>query len=234
MDKTKSSFRAIKSFVKDTSSIFGDDFHELKLYNHLLEKTDESKHTSIISKHIKIFGDFCLNHRKALLEKNIFLLQNEKISYSSKTFIDIGAILKVADDDTRITIWKHLLTISAFLDPTAKAKEILKNDISNESNLITDIINKVEANIDINENTNPLEAVSSLMNSNVFGDLISGMNSKLQDGSIDLSKLLGTVEQLCSNMDGESGTDGKNLFSMLKTLVPPVSPQLPIQSIEDK
>jgi len=46
------------------------------------------------------------------------------------------------------------------------------------------------------------------------------MNSKLQDGSIDLSKLLGTVEQLCSNMEGGDGTDGKNLFSMLKTLVP--------------
>jgi hypothetical protein len=220
MNNTKTSFRAIKSFVKDAASIFGDDFHELKLYNHLLEKTNDEKHSVAISKHLDVFSDFCIKQRKALLEKNIFYLENVKITYSPKIFIDIGAIIKSTDDDTRNAIWKHLLTISALLDPAAKAKEILKNDVSNESNLITDIINKVEANIEINENTNPLDAVSTLMNSNVFGDLISGMNSKLQDGSIDLSKLLGTVEQLCSNMEGGDGTDGKNLFSMLKTLVP--------------
>ena len=228
---TKTSFRAIKSFVKDITSIFGDDFHELKLYNHLLEKTNDEKHKKAISKHLDIFRDFCIKKRKALIEKNIFYFEeNSKISYSPKIFIDIGAIIKAADDDdTRNSIWKHLLTISALVDPASKAKEILKNDASIESNLITDIINKVEANIDINENTNPLEAVSSLMNSNVFGDLISGMNSKLQDGSIDLSKLLGTVENLCSTIEGEGGSDGKNLFSMLKTLVPNQS-----QNIEDK
>jgi hypothetical protein len=222
----KTSFRAIKSFVKDASSIYGEDFHELKLYNHILERTDDEKHKVATDKHLKVFCDFCIDQRSALLEKNIIKLEKVKIYYSTKIYIDIGGIIKVADDDTRNAIWKHLLTISALLDPAAKAKEILKNDVSNESNLIADIIKKVESNIDISEKANPLEAVSSLMDSDVFGDLIAGMNSKLQDGSIDLSKLLGTVEKLCSKIEGDDGgSDGKNLFSMLKNFIPVETPR---------
>ena len=38
------------------------------------------------------------------------------------------------------------------------------------------------------------------MKSGVFNDLISGMNDGIQDGSLDLGKLMGTVQKMCSSL----------------------------------
>ena len=51
------------------------------------------------------------------------------------------------------------------------------------------------------------------------------MNNKLQDGSIDLSKLMGTVESLCSNIKGGEpggGGGGADIFKMIQKIVPMV------------
>jgi hypothetical protein len=52
--------------------------------------------------------------------------------------------------------------------------------------------------------------------------LMMGMNSKLQDGSIDLGKLMGTVESLCSNIKGADGSSGggSEIFKIIKQIVP--------------
>ena len=77
-------------------------------------------------------------------------------------------------------------------------------------------------------NTNPMEAVATIMNSGVFNDLMMGMNTKLQDGSIDLSKLMGTVETLCAGIkigDGAAGGNGgAEIFKMIQKIVPVVPP----------
>jgi hypothetical protein len=156
---------------------------------------------------------------------------------ANKVFIDVKGILETADNDTRKVIWLHLLKLLAFIDPTTKAREILKENASNESNLISEIMTKVEANVDL-KSTNPLEAVTSIMNSGIFNDLMMGMNSKLQDGSIDLGKLMGTVENLCSNLKGDvgggggGGPDGADIFKMIQKVVAPQI-QLPTSSAEN-
>jgi hypothetical protein len=87
------------------------------------------------------------------------------------------------------------------VDPSSKAKEILKNSKdSKEADFLSNILNKVETNV--NPSANPMEAVSSIMSSGVFTDLISGMNDGIQDGSLDLGKLMGTVQQMCSSFGG--------------------------------
>ena len=98
---------------------------------------------------------------------------------------------------------------------------------SNESDFLENIINKVESNINPNS-SNPLEAVSSLMSSGLFNDLVSGMNTKLQDGSLDLGKLVGTVEKMCSTLiPPQVGSNGEeqplNLAGLMSSIGPILS-----------
>jgi len=223
-------FKAISTFTNDLSEIFGTDYHSLKLYQRLLDKTTIT-HEKAISKHIDAFKHFCISNRDAILNKNLSKLNNDKIEYSSRVYIDIVSIMKKADTETVNVIWKHLLNISAFVDPAGKAKEILKKnsvDSSNESDFLENIINKVESNINPNS-SNPLEAVSTLMSSGVFNDLVSGMNTKLQDGSLDLGKLVGTVEKMCSTLiPPQAGNNGEqasplNLAGLMSSIGPILS-----------
>jgi len=196
------------------------------LYQRLINKTTVN-HEKTIEKHILAFRKFCVNNRDLILSKNISKLSSveSKIEYSDKVFIDFESIFKSADKDTTMVIFDHLLTISALVDPTSKAKEILKNDEkSKEADFLSTMIEKVEENVDINS-SNPMEVVNSIMSSGVFNDLLSNMNNSLQDGSRDLGKLVGTVEKLCSNMapkgvdgGGGGGANNINLMQMLGSL----------------
>jgi hypothetical protein len=224
----QSTFKTIKTFIMDLAEIFSATHHELKLYERLIEKTT-LKHEIAIRKHIESFKVFCVANRKSIIERSHTMLTGN-IVYSEKVFINIKSILENADADTRKVIWLHILKICAYVDPSTKAREILKENASNESNLISEIMTKVEETVDLNT-ANPMEAVTTIMNSGIFNDLMMGMNSKLQDGSIDLSKLMGTVESLCSNIKGgdggggAGGLGGGEIFKMIQQIVPIASPQ---------
>ena len=149
-----------------------------------------------------------------ILNKDITKLSvtESKIEYSDKVYIDFNSIFKSADKDTKNVIMDYLLTISAFVDPTGKAKDILKKDEkSKEADFLSSMIEKVEENVNV-DTTNPLEAVTSIMNSGIFTELLSNMNNGIQDGSLDLGKLVGTVEKLCNTMapKDKSGGEGSN------------------------
>jgi hypothetical protein len=216
-------FKTITDFVNELSEHFGDKMHELKLYQRLLEKTKISQ-DKFIDKHITLFRNFCFSNREMIINKDHKKLSTEEsvITYSEKVFINFKTLFGTADKDSRKVIIDHLLAISALVDPTAKAKDILKNsgDSSKESDFLTDIIEKVEENVNLKSN-NPLEAVSSLISSGVFTDLLSDMNNGLQDGSLNLGKLVGTVEKLCSSMGppgASGGLDGLNISGLLSGL----------------
>jgi hypothetical protein len=199
-------FKAISSFVTELSEIFSEKNHSLKLYARLLNKTTLS-HEVAIKKHIESFRIFCFDNRDALENKKYELFKNSSVEYSSKVFIDFSNIFKEADSETKNIIWKHLLTIAALVDPAGKAREILKNSKeSKEANFLSDILEKVETNV--TPNSNPLEAVSSIMSSGIFTELISNMNTGIQDGSLDLGKLMGTVQQMCTSLNVDGGTGG--------------------------
>ena len=201
-------FKAITSFSNELSETFGKQNHPLKLYDRLISKTTIS-HDKAIKKHIEIFREFCIANRDSLANKDFKNLASTKVEYSSRVFIDFNNIFKKADSETTEIIWKHLLTISALLDPAGNAKEILKKAKENktEANFLTDIISKVESHV--KPDSNPMEAVSAIMSSGVFTELISGMNSGIQEGTLDLGKLMGTVQTMCSSLGGLQGaTDG--------------------------
>ena len=230
----QSTFKALGAFVHSLAEIYSSSHHELELYDRLLQKTT-LRHEIAVRKNIDAFRTFCFSNKNAITSRKYSDLEGTIVYSHNKVFIDVKAILETADDDTRKVIWLHLLKILAFIDPTTKAREILKENASNESNLISEIMNKVEANVDL-KSTNPLEAVTSIMNSGIFNDLMMGMNNKLQDGSIDLGKLMGTVENLCSNLKGDlggggrgGGPDGADIFKMIQKVV---APQIQLPSSE--
>ena len=124
IDTSLVTFKAISTFCTALEEVFGEDSRELKLYTHLISKTTLS-HDKAISKHIDAFRLFCTENRDALESKDVSKLVENKIIYSDKVFIDIACIFNTSDKDTSTVIWKHLLTIATFVDPTSKARQIL-------------------------------------------------------------------------------------------------------------
>ena len=59
-----------------------------------------------------------------------------------------------------------------------------------------------------------MEAVSQILSSGIFTDLITGMGSGMKDGSLDIGKMMGTVQKLCSTMN-VGGADTTNMINSI-------------------
>jgi hypothetical protein len=217
VDTSLITFKAISNFTNELGETFGGKQKSLKLYCRLINKTTIVNEKPI-QKHICAFTDFCKTNRNAILEKNIEKLETTTISYSERVYINIEQILKIADKETKEVIWSHLLTLSAIVDPLSKAKEILKkqnekSDVNNEQDFLSNIIDKVEQNVDPSS-TNPMEAVSSILNSGIFSELLGSLNNGVENGNLDMNKLMGSVQNMVSkmseNVDDEKSKDTIN------------------------
>ena len=203
-------FKAISNFTLELVELFSKQQRSLKLYGRLINKTT-IVHDKSIKKHIDAFRSFCITNRDAIMNKSVDKLNMNKISYSQRVFIDMVEIFKLSDKETSKVIWEHLLCISAIVDPSGKAREVLKENLASgkagngETNFLTDIIDKVEQHVD--PDANPMEAVSSIMKSGIFTDLIGGMNKGLSDGSLDLGKLMGAVQGMVGQLGEKTGGD---------------------------
>ena len=221
-------FRSITGFVNDLGEEFGKKHHPLFLYSRLIKKTNIG-HDTPIRKHIDAFKHFCQTNREALVEKNISKLKEKKITYTpDKVYIDMEEIFNLADRDTCGIIWEHLHTISAFVDPEAKTKELLKKVKESakgskvemgeaETKLISNLLDKIEENVGdtSGEDMNPASALSAIFSSGVVTDLVQTMGQGFQDGSLDMTKLFGAVQGMAGQMSSQaeemgmgSGEDG--------------------------
>jgi hypothetical protein len=218
-------FKAITTFTNQLADEFTDrkssKHRSLRLYCRLVNKTTFVS-TDPINKHVEAFKLFCVTNRESLCSKELEDIKTETIYYSKAVYINIKQLLNEADNHTRNVIWDHLLVISALVDPEGKAKEMLKNvkkemnkDTGNEANFLADIISKVESSVNV-ENDNPAEAFSSIMNSGIFTELIGGMNTGLSDGSLDIGKLMGTVQNMVSTIS--NGDEGEAINTMMGSM----------------
>jgi len=210
-------FKSISNFTRDLDDMFGDKHRPLKLYAHLISKTTIS-HEEPIRKHIETFRQFCVENREAIFEKDVTKLQKYKIVYSKRVYIDMLEIFGYADAETKRTIWKHFLAISALVDPNGKAREILKEQFANsahssggEEDFLSNIMAKVEEIVD--PNADPMEAISSIMKSGLFTELVEGMKNE----EFDLGKLMSSAEKMVSKLSGETegGEQAVNIMSTL-------------------
>jgi len=214
-------FNAIVNFTNELVEHFSKHQRSLKLYGRLINKTTIS-HKESIQKHISSFHKFCVSNRDAIFSKNTNL-SVAKIEYSSRVYIDMENIIKHSDKDSLAIIWQHLLTISALVDPAGKAKEVLKENLAsgktsqNETDFLTNIINKVEPHV--SADSNPMQAISSIMSSGIFTDLLGGMNSGISNGSLDLSKLMGAVQSMVGNNGGDGSDQSGQAMNMISNLM---------------
>jgi len=227
-------FKAISNFTEELTEIFGDKQHSLKLYNHLIERT-QIVHEKAIVKHMNAFQLFCVKNRVNIEEQDKKFVE-PIVRYSNKVFIDMKQIFDLSDKETKDVIWKHLLTISAIVDTSGRAKKILKDNMSKgksgkmETNFLTDIISKVEEHVDPNS-TNPMEAISSIMSSGVFADLVGGMQSGLENGNLDIGSLMQSVTammgSMSSNKEGGGDDMSANMMGMMTTMMSSFGGNLP-------
>lgn len=204
--KTWKSFDCINKFVGDLTEVFGTKQHSLLLYNRLLGKTT-IKHMDAINKHVQSFSEFVIKNRQAIMNKDSDIIVDPTIFYSKKVNIKMDEIFKMADTETTKIIWQHLLVITNSVDPSEEAMTILKKSLeekSSEGEFLNNLVQKIEKNVDPNT-SDPMAAIMGLMGSGVFTDLISSMNSGMQDGSLNIGKLFGTVQGMMSSMQGVPG-----------------------------
>lgn len=219
-------FRAICNFVGDLSAEYGKRHKPLHLYKRLSTHTQIS-HDKAIRKHISIFREFCLANRDALMTQDISKLVAKKIVYSDRVYIDMEFIFRIADKENSQVIWQHLLIISALIDPAGKAKDVLRKKAEEsgtggdapESNFLSDIISKVEKNV--RPDSNPMEAFTSILQSGIANDLMSGMKGGLESGKLDMRKLLGAVQGIVTNLESQAGSDPetKQTMGMLHNVI---------------
>lgn len=210
-------FVCIKAFVTDISDFFSNDIHSLALYDRLLSKTTLA-HIDAIAKHITSFSKFCTENRDVITSmKGTF---KGTIEFSAKVFIDMNTVMGMEMSSvTRSTIWSHLLTLSAILDPLSNAKEILKAEnlalttsastptsAEPEDDFLSEVMAKVEKAVDPNS-TNPSAEISKIMSSGIVNDLVESIGSKVSSGNLDIGKMFGSVQKMLNTMSPDAAGD---------------------------
>jgi hypothetical protein len=215
-DSSLKILKYIINFVNELANVFEKKQKTLLYYKRLINKLGVT-HEVAIKKHLACMSDFCIQNRECIQTKNTNLVKNE-IKYSDNVYINMKHIFSMADDETKDTIWNHLLTISSFLDPAGNAKEILRKNLSegknnqSETDFLTNIISKVENHV--GDDANPMSAVSSIMQSGILNELVNDLGSK----KMDINKLLGAVQGMVASLS-ENATDpeSKRMVDMLSS-----------------
>ena len=230
IEKKLKIFKVITNFITELNEMFGKTQKSLSLYARLITKTNETYNKNldevshfepIIQKHNDVFKKFCMSNNAAILSKDTNKFTVTNIAYSERVYINISNIFKICDSETREMIWKYLLTITALIDSTSKAKQVLLEEKNAESDFLNNLINKVEENINP-DITNPGEAVTSLLTSGILTDVISSITTGFSNGDLDMSKLMNTMQKMmstCSSLDeNDKSMDMlKNMMSTLNT-----------------
>lgn len=206
-------FKVISEFILELGKLYGNELKSLRLYSHLISKTKFVNKEPIL-KHVAIFREFCVVNKDKILNREK-TFDKPVITFSEKVYIDMNEIMGLCNDEEIFKeISSYLLTLSALLDPTSKAKQVLRQVRENPVNPRTldlglepddplgNIISKV-TNVVTEDMNNPMEAFGALFSSGVIGDLFNTIGSGFQDGSLNPEKLFGSVQKLASNMNKE-------------------------------
>ena len=147
--------------------------------------------------------------------------------------------------DTSKTIWKYLHIIAMNLLPSFKTQfrdKIIENKKSSsaassqdtsgqppsadgkqpsqtcqEENFLEELITKIESNVNLSENTNPMEAVTGIMQSGIFTEMISGMNNGFKNGTLNMNNMPNAIQKILSKMSPQSGKKGNKEFDQMKS-----------------
>ncbi len=205
-------YQAISSFVSEANAVGGSTQKSLQLYNRLIQKTQIS-HVEAIKKHIDAFKKFCQDNQEALKEQEIDKLNTKVIEYSPRVYINVRLLL-VNSKENASAIWQHIITIGAIVYPKAKLKKVLKEKQEQqkqtstehvfdgdtpEDDFLSNIMTRVESSVDPNT-SDPSAALGQIMSGGLMTDLMGSMTSGMQDGSLDLGKLMGSLQKMVGKL----------------------------------
>ena len=186
-------FKAIISFITDLHTAFGELNRPIKLYYKILEQVTFTHHRAL-NKNNELFGAFILENQEGILEQDLNLFTNMIIQYSDKAFVDLKYVFESATPDQAKCVWKHLLTIMAITQPTSRARSVLLGlQDTREANVINNIVSKIEEHVEVSDTTNPMEAVTQIIQSGVFADMVKDLSESMQRGDVSIEKLMSTI-----------------------------------------
>ena len=201
--------------MRELSNFFSSNL-SLRLYNHLLSKTTH-EHRSPMRKHIKLFKNFAIRNRAQILSSNTALV-DPIVKYSDRVKIDFSVIFRdveIEDSaaETQEILFEHLLVLSMIFDEKAGAAKVLRErkkkrplppmleTLFEEHDFLKDMVDKVEKHV--TPGANPMEAMTSMMTSGVLQDIVTGMQQKIDDGSLDIQKLMASVQTMTQALPPE-------------------------------
>lgn len=203
-------FSTFTEFVASLKDSYGNQYHELKLYNLLLENTGII-HVEQREKHVNLLKKYLIDNQLAILEQDVSKLKdNYHLVYSEKIFINLKEIISKNQED-QDAIWEYLLILLALTVPDTKAQNILttkqqtsKVNVS-EDNIFGNLLNNITQQLeqtDLNE-TNPMALVSSIMNSGMMNDIFqsfSNPNNNGQTPEFDFNQMLNSFQDVMKNL----------------------------------
>ena len=166
---------------------------------------------------LRYFREYCKNNKDTILKKTENEVKN--INYSEVLFIDLIQIFKMVDDENKVSIWKHLLTLLYMTNPSVELRSVLqdmnKGKEDNESKFLEKMIGTLENNMSEEQMANPMAAMMGLMSSGVLQDLMGQAQTGQSNGSLNIKKILKSVNKLVDQLsDGDD--DVSDLRDKLK------------------
>lgn len=203
----------------------------LALYHRLIQHIKEEDPGPGIERCVSGFATFfrtysaCLSDSEEMMKT---IPRDTVIRYGSSknVYLEIQKYLYKARGDNREIIRQHLLTISAIIEPSEAALAELDaaapllermglNDGSKEGEFVTGIMQKAKSAMENVETDDPSAAIMGLFSSGIVTDMVQGLQSGVQDGTMDMNKLLGSMQ------------------GALASVMPPPQPGAPAPSVEE-
>lgn len=209
---TKKILESISGFVKDLKSVlydsnypFGNKVNPLTLYERNITnmKNDKNKIKTLIDG----FKTF-INDNSQHFSDIRSLPKNTKISYgqSTKIYLDIkNYVNHLKNDDASIAlIMNHLIYIRAFIFPTEENISAMEAIVPveperAEDTFVKDIIGQVKGSVNEDEK-NPMTVIMGMLSSGVLPNLINNIQTNVDNGSMKVDKLLGSMQSAISSM----------------------------------
>lgn len=204
-DQVKKAFFAIAEFVEEVGSVFEDrNSKPLVLYRRLFEKTGVTN-KAFIMKSYNAFKAFTAEYKDAILQRDVNTFRNKTIFYREESpviGVPIGKVFLWASSNEKEVIWNHLLVILETTNPNSGAIEELEKlnnklslDNSKEGKFVQDVMAELESSVG-SDVDNPMEAIMSLMQGGFMNKLMESMQTGVDDGEIDINKLMGAAQSM--------------------------------------
>src|SRR5579862_466517 len=218
LDENASSltFEAISEFVNDLCAVFCIPKSPLSLYKRILEHINKNSSGDSIQKCITGFASFFANYEDYIgtIEKFKTIPRDTIIRYgdSKNVYLEIQKyIYKSKTDDEKEIIRSHLLTIAATIDPSEKSFANLNSaspllnkfnldSSSKEGQFVANVIQKAQKTMSNNKSDDPTTAIMGLLSSGLVGEMISGLQEGVETGSMDVTKLFGSMQSALSGV----------------------------------